>query len=602
MRVDFSIDYMKILEADEDTALVELDLLHTGKNRNQYYIGKEAVEKAIPTIYNKPIIYRLNNEFIPEMATDVVEHGTMEDRSMRIAGTIPESAPMEFVQRDGKEYLRTKGVIYKIYQPSLMNILKNRNGNVKVSIEIYVTDHSEDTDGSWIINDFRFEGVALLGEGILEGIEGSQMNVIKFSAKELNDHYLGFSAKKIPDSVKKCVKDALALRESRGKGGSSASVSMAKYLSSNDYIDYARLECMQEYFSKKPNNKSITFSLYGGDSSQEWISEISNGRKVNSSMKNISVDYVCEKIRSILRNMGGEEQPWRYWINSVYIEPKRVVISDDVENKIYLVDYAIEEDNEISIFWDTKKEMIRCYIPVEDVDDNTLLFKQKEVLSIDENGQLISNTHRLSSVDSAVARKAETLLNGLEKEDEEVDEKKEFKSDEEEEKVDNCDVKNCDDTKLNAEDEAEKVEDEEKAEDRKEDDKEEDDEKEGQEDFKAKCDALMKENENLKECLNTYQKKEEVEKMNALIDEFSYCFTADEKAELVKNLDTKTFAEVEGIVNENVRKFAKENKPDDEDKRESKFSIGLLARNFSYKKDEKDTVNSLKDIKDKYSK
>ena len=380
MRVDFSIDYMKILEADEDTALVELDLLHTGKNRNQYYIGKEAVEKAIPTMYNKPIIYRLNNEFIPEMSTDVVEHGTMEDRSMRIAGTIPESAPMEFVQRDGKEYLRTKGVIYKIYQPSLMNILKNRNGNVKVSIEIYVTDHSEDTDGSWIINDFRFEGVALLGEGILEGIEGSQMNVIKFSAKEFNDHYLGFSTKKIPDAVKKCVNNALTLRNSKGKGGSSASVSMAKYLSSNDYIDYARLECMQEYFSKKPNNKSLTFSLYGGNASKEWIAEISKGKKVNNSMKNISVDYICDKIRAVLRQMSGEEQPWRYWVNSVYIDPKRVIISDDIDNKTYLVDYEIEEDNDISLFWDTKIEMVRCYLPVDEVNDNTL-----EVIGICED-------------------------------------------------------------------------------------------------------------------------------------------------------------------------------------------------------------------------
>ena len=186
MKLDFAVDYMSILESDDDTAIVELDLLHTGKNRNQYYIGREAVEKALPTFYNKPIIYRLNNEFMPELATDVVEHGTIEERTMRIAGTIPESAPMDFIERDGKEYLRTKGVIYKIYQPTLMNILQNRDGNVKVSIEIYVTDKDEMEDGTLEVKDFRFEGVALLGENILEGIEGSQMNVVKFSAEEFN--------------------------------------------------------------------------------------------------------------------------------------------------------------------------------------------------------------------------------------------------------------------------------------------------------------------------------------------------------------------------------------------------------------------------------
>lgn len=606
MKIDFAVDYMKILESDEDITLVELDLLHTGKNRNQYVINREAVEKAIPSIFNKPIIYRLNNEFIPDMATDVVEHGTIEDRTMRIAGVIPESAPMEFVQRNGKEYLRTRGVIYKIYQPSLLNILQNRNGNMKVSIEIYVEDKEEDEDGAWVVNDFKFEGVALLGEGILEGIEGSQLNVIKFSAKDLNEHYMKFSSNAIPQNVKDTVKNALKIRETLGKGGSSTALSMAKYLAGNEYIDYARLNCIKDYFNKNTNGNSLSFSLFGGEASKEWLAKISNGKKVNYSMKNISAEYVRDKIFDILRQMAGEEAPWRYWINSLYIEPKRVVITDDVENKTYLMDYVIEEDNEISLLWETKIEMIRCYIPIDEVSDNTLIFKQKEILSIDENGQLISNTHRLSSVDSAVAKKAELLLNSLEREEEDMEEK-ETKA-EEKEKIDNaCDEtekncddtqKNCGDTKLNAEDEAEKVEDEEKKEDRKEDDKEEDDE-----DFAAKLNALMKENEDLKACLNTYQKKEEMAKMNALIEEFSYCFAADEKAELVKDLEHKTFAEVENIVNENVRKFAKENKPDeDEDKKDNKFSLGLLANTFSYKKNDKKEARTLKDITNEYSK
>lgn len=609
MKIDFAVDYMKILESDDDITLVELDLLHTGKNRNQYIIEKEAVEKAIPSIYNKPIIYRLNNEFIPDMATDVVEHGTIEDRTMRIAGVIPESAPMEFVKRNGKEYLRTRGVIYKIYQPSLTNILQNRNGNMKVSIEIYVEDKEEDAEGAWIVNDFKFEGVALLGEGILEGIEGSQLNVIKFSAKDLNEHYMKFSSHIIPKNVKECVKAALDIRKARGKGGSSTALSMAKYLAGNDYIDYARFNCIKDYFSKNMNSNSLSFSLFGGEASKEWLAKISDRKRVTNSMKNISVEYIGNKIRDILREMSGNETPWRFWVDSIYVEPKRVIVTDDLENKTYLIDYEIDEDNEISLFWDTKTEMVRCYIPADEVSDDTLIFKNKEILSILENGQLISNTHRLSSVDSAVAKKAELLLNSLEKEDEDMDEKKEVKAEEEkkdvvenacDDKVDNCDdtEKNCNNTKLNAEDEAEKVEDEEKREDRDEDDKEEDDE-----DFTAKLNALRKENEELKASLHDYEKKEEMAKMNALIEEFSYCFAADEKAELVKDLENKTFAEVENIVNANVRKFAKENKPEDEEeKKDAKFSIGLLANTFSYKKADKKEMKTLKDITNEYSK
>lgn len=597
MKLDFSVDYMKILESDNDTTLVELDLLHTGKNRNQYVINRDVVEKAIPTIYNKPIIYRLNNEFIPSLATDVLEHGTVEDRAMRIAGTIPESAPMEFVERDGKEYLRTKGVIYKIYQPSLMNILKNRDGNMKISIEIYVTDKEEDEDGAWIVKDFKFEGVALLGADVLEGIEGSQLNVVKFSAKDFNQHYLGFSTKEIPQSVKDCVNNALKIRETRGKGGSGSAVSMAKYLAGNDYIDYARLNCIKEYFNKNTNSNSLSFSLYGGEASKEWLAEISEGKRVSYSMKNVSIDYVYEKIRNILRDLETEDTMWRYYILSLYVEPKEVVIVDDLENKTYLVKYSITEENEIILSWDTKTEIVRCYLPVDEIKEDTLLFKSKEILSIDENGQLQSNTHRLSSVDSAVARKAEILLNSLEKEDTEMDEEKDLEK--EDKKVDNS----CEEEEVvkNADTEADRVEDEEKKEDRREDDKEEDDEDEMDDDFAARCNALMAENKELKACLESYQKKEELEKMNALIEEFSYCFKdAEEKAELVKDLGTKTFAEVENIVNEKIKVFAKENKPKEKEEETSNFSIGLLAKTFSYNKKE-DKAGNIKDIKNKYS-
>lgn len=597
MKLDFSVDYMKILESDNDTTLVELDLLHTGKNRNQYVINRDVVEKAIPTIYNKPIIYRLNNEFIPSLATDVLEHGTIEDRAMRIAGTIPESATMEFIERDGKEYLRTKGVIYKIYQPSLMNILKNRDGNMKISIEIYVNDKEEDEDGAWIVKDFKFEGVALLGADVLEGIEGSQLNVIKFSAKDFNQHYLGFSTNEIPQSVKDCVNNALKIRETRGKGGSGSAVSMAKYLAGNDYIDYARLNCIKEYFNKNTNSNSLSFSLYGGEASKEWLAEISEGKRVSYSMKNVSTDYVYEKIRNILRDLETEDTMWRYYISSLYVEPKEVVIVDDLENKTYLVKYSITEENEIILSWDTKTEIVRCYLPVDEIKEDTLLFKSKEILSIDENGQLQSNTHRLSSVDSAVARKAEILLNSLEKEDTEMDKEKDLEK--EDKKVDNS----CEEEEVvkNADTEADRVEDEEKKEDRREDDKEEDDEDEMDDDFAARCNALMAENKELKACLESYQKKEELEKMNALIEEFSYCFKdAEEKAELVKDLGTKTFAEVENIVNEKIKVFAKENKPKEKEEETSNFSIGLLAKTFSYNKKE-DKAGSIKDIKNKYS-
>ena len=597
MTLNFEVDYMKILEADDDVSIVELDLLHTGKNRNQYIIDKEAVEKALPTFYNKPIIYRLDNEFIPSLANDVVEHGTEQDRTMRIAGVIPESAPMTFVKRDGKEYLRTKGIIYKIYQPSLMNILANRDGNVKVSIEIAVMDKFEEEDGTWNVTDFVFEGVALLGANILEGIEGSRLNVLRFSANDLNAHYKTFMAKEIPQSVKDVVTKALAKRKARGTGGSSASVSMANYLIGYDYIDNLRFKMIKDYFSTK-HTEGLSYELYGGDEAKKWV----NGEKINNAMNNISDTYLRKQIYTKLDEYSNGR--YLYWLDTIYLGTNEVIIHDEQNNKDYLVSFEILDNNEVNLRFDDKKEVVRCFLPVEDVDEKTLMFGYDPLIGIDKEGQLITNTHKLSTVNSAVTKIAE-ILNSLEKGEEKVNEEEKVENacDEEAKNCDNC--KNCDtskncDTKMNAEDEAEKVEDEEKDEDRKEDDKEEDDEDEM---FKSKLNALVEENEKLKASLAKYEKEEEINKMNALINEFAYCFAENEKAELVKNLATKTFAEVNDIVNVKVREFAKNNMPNKEDAhKEAKFSVGLLAHNFEYKDEKGADAKNIKEIKEKYSK
>ena len=190
----FDLDYLKILEQDDDCLLVQLDLLHLGENRNMCDISEEAVSISLPTFYNKPIIYRLNNTWIPEYSSDVDEHARNEEQEMQvcIAGTIPESSTVEYVTRNGKTYLRMVGVIHKKYQPILTKILKKRNGNMKVSIEIKALGEVNEK-GFLVIERFIFQSVCLLGADVEEGIEGSELEVIAFSAKDYNAHYLNFS-------------------------------------------------------------------------------------------------------------------------------------------------------------------------------------------------------------------------------------------------------------------------------------------------------------------------------------------------------------------------------------------------------------------------
>ena len=141
--VFLNLDKIAVLEEDDDIMLVDLWLLHTGRNRNKMDLHKDVVEKAIPTFYNKFIVYQFDNAFMP---TDVGNHNYSEtDTTMNIAGIILEGTGYKWVQKNGKEYLVMVGAISKAYQPMLTRILKRRGGNLKISVEILIDKDEADT-------------------------------------------------------------------------------------------------------------------------------------------------------------------------------------------------------------------------------------------------------------------------------------------------------------------------------------------------------------------------------------------------------------------------------------------------------------------------
>jgi len=204
--VKFSSEGLNVVEQDLDCMIVDLDLMHEGLNLNNCYISHEAMLKSQKTIYNKPIIYNLNNEYDPLNSSDVTDHAEGDDTTMLESGIIPESADINFKEKNGKVFVNAKGIIHKIYNPTLVNILRERGGNVKISAEMKVVDGYVTEEGVLVINEFVFLGVCLLGIGILEGMKGSELNVTKFSKKEYNDKYICF-VKKQKANVEKTDED-----------------------------------------------------------------------------------------------------------------------------------------------------------------------------------------------------------------------------------------------------------------------------------------------------------------------------------------------------------------------------------------------------------
>jgi len=116
-KIVLSTDYAKIIQDDELLCIAEIDLLHTGKSRNNTYLSKDSVMASIDTIYNKPIICILNSE-VRSIAKDFKSHAKSDyEETQRICvGVIPLpeiSNPRWYVDDIGIERLRMNVFLWK---------------------------------------------------------------------------------------------------------------------------------------------------------------------------------------------------------------------------------------------------------------------------------------------------------------------------------------------------------------------------------------------------------------------------------------------------------------------------------------------------------
>ena len=179
-----------LLYNDDDIMIASIDLFYINDdgdcNRNKCNISMECVKQSIDTFKNKPIIFRYNST-----CSDVTEHSHNEfqEFTTRIAGHIPSDSRITFVEREnGLTYCNAEAVIQKKYVPQLNDILKKNNGQLKVSIEIKANGDTRE-NGIFYISKMILQGVCLLGKNVVEGIEGSHLEVLKFSELAKEDTY-----------------------------------------------------------------------------------------------------------------------------------------------------------------------------------------------------------------------------------------------------------------------------------------------------------------------------------------------------------------------------------------------------------------------------
>ena len=153
---------------------VIIDVMHTGANLNKTSFTKDAINKAVPTIRNMPILGYVVDE-LDEEDKDFKGHEhelRITDKNVKYVyagqayGVIPESCnPRWIIKDDGtgieREYLRVDGLIWTKFSDPVD--IFTRDGTKNHSVEL--TDMAcgpADKNGNVPVGSFKFDGCCIL--------------------------------------------------------------------------------------------------------------------------------------------------------------------------------------------------------------------------------------------------------------------------------------------------------------------------------------------------------------------------------------------------------------------------------------------------------
>lgn len=171
----------QIVEQNESFDSCVIKICYTGKNRNRSSISKQAIEDAIPSIYNCPIVcnYNVSDDTIGGHDVEVVS----TNNGMRLinltdaVGVIPANCKYywETITDDGTEhdYLCVEAILWK--RSAAYTKIK-RDGIVSQSMEITVKN-GQTVDGFYEINKFIFTAFCLLGDDVEPCFESASLEM-----------------------------------------------------------------------------------------------------------------------------------------------------------------------------------------------------------------------------------------------------------------------------------------------------------------------------------------------------------------------------------------------------------------------------------------
>ena len=163
-------------QLNKQFALVDILLCYHGENRNRTSMSKEVIEAALPSLYGVPIVGEYI--YLDDGSKDFGSHGgkiILSDKGIKFEDT---TKPYGFITKDAvdnakwvtitekdgftqHEYLELKGCI--VWEKRYEEVSSLLDKNYGQSMEISINAGREDKNGYYVIEDMTFSAACILG-------------------------------------------------------------------------------------------------------------------------------------------------------------------------------------------------------------------------------------------------------------------------------------------------------------------------------------------------------------------------------------------------------------------------------------------------------
>ena len=379
MNLTFASSISDICEVNKSFDSGKIRIAYVGDNRNKTHISREAFEKALPSIYNCPVVcnYDISTDTIGGHDLELVKDVNGAVRIINATnpiGVIPESAKTWFEKFTGEdgvehEYLYAEALFWK--RQAAYQKIKD-DGITNQSMEIAVTD-GEKIGDIYHINNFEFTAFTAIGvEPCFENaaIELFSKQSFKDQLTEMmNDLRESFSLVTTPsgDDIhpQNIMKGDIATLEDKVELA-------AKYGIDVDSLDFNledfTIEELTEKFEAMQTSEDVSSDeeqteAFADDAPEgEEVTEGAEPEEAESEEEEFALNRnVCEEIRRELRAHPVADR-WGdkvcYWLQDYDPEAMELYVEDPADGLYYSFKYSMSNDS-IAVDYESKKR-VKC--------------------------------------------------------------------------------------------------------------------------------------------------------------------------------------------------------------------------------------------------